>query len=300
MTFAWPKNQPDVLRNLACAYCGISFDEVPLTKDHVIGRRFVPKGTLNQSWNVILRACSPCNGRKADLENDLSFLTMHPDAIGSFPTPDSVVRNDVQRKAKGDLHGEARKAVARSEKGLSFTAPLFPGPAGASVTFGYVSPPQPDRQRAFELARMQLIGFFYRLTFDRASQRGYYWLGDYVPVDIAPRSDWGNTTQRAFAEAVDGWENRLTCIQANGHFKASIRRHATSACWSWALEWNLNYRLIGFFGEPEVAAALIGSFPPPVVWRAPPNAEGIRTMREELSLPEEADKLFTLPPRPAA
>jgi hypothetical protein len=44
--------------------------------------KFVPKGTLENQWNLILNACRNCNGRKADLENDISAITMQPDVLG--------------------------------------------------------------------------------------------------------------------------------------------------------------------------------------------------------------------------
>ena len=35
------------LRNLTCPYCGVAIDAKTATKEHVVGRRFVPKGTLD-------------------------------------------------------------------------------------------------------------------------------------------------------------------------------------------------------------------------------------------------------------
>lgn len=79
-------NRLMVRRSLYCAYCGAAFSRPSDGEaEHVIGRRFVPKGTLAAQWNLIVRACGPCNDHKADLENDISAITMQPDAWGRYP-----------------------------------------------------------------------------------------------------------------------------------------------------------------------------------------------------------------------
>jgi hypothetical protein len=62
--------------------------EESATDEHVIGRRFVPKNTMFGQWNVILRACRECNTAKSELENDISAITMQPDASGQFAVDD--------------------------------------------------------------------------------------------------------------------------------------------------------------------------------------------------------------------
>ena len=42
----------------------------------MIGRRFVPKGKLNNQWNLIVRVCIKCNNKKSDLEDDISAISM--------------------------------------------------------------------------------------------------------------------------------------------------------------------------------------------------------------------------------
>ena len=69
----YPGNRPIILHNVSCAYCGRHFkSKLPPTKEHVIGRRFVPRGSFDGQWNLILKACQQCNGEKADLEDDIS------------------------------------------------------------------------------------------------------------------------------------------------------------------------------------------------------------------------------------
>jgi hypothetical protein len=84
-----PRSRAIVLRNINCAYCGRLFDaELPATKEHVIGRRFVPRGCFAGQWNLILNACGRCNGDKAELEDDISAITMMPDAFGCHAIAD--------------------------------------------------------------------------------------------------------------------------------------------------------------------------------------------------------------------
>lgn len=71
-----------VLRNVACVYCGTSLTKETTTRDHVIGRRFVPKGKFAARWNLIINACEPCNNGKAELEDDISAITLQPDLWG--------------------------------------------------------------------------------------------------------------------------------------------------------------------------------------------------------------------------
>jgi hypothetical protein len=70
------------LDNVTCPYCGTALTSKTRTKEHVIGRRFVPVGSLDREWNLILQACGPCNRHKADLEDDISVgaeaILTHP------------------------------------------------------------------------------------------------------------------------------------------------------------------------------------------------------------------------------
>ena len=64
-------SKPVLLRNTVCAYCVVQLTASNATKEHVVGRKFVPTGKLDKRWNLILRTCSPCNTRKSELEDDL-------------------------------------------------------------------------------------------------------------------------------------------------------------------------------------------------------------------------------------
>jgi hypothetical protein len=147
------------LKNETCPFCGARLTSVPSDEDHVIGRRFVPKGVLKSSWNLVVRACKGCNGRKSALEGDISAITMQPDAFGQ---------------------------VARADSRL-LAAPFL----GGHFRFDAVAPPQVDDNRAFELAHMQLAAFFYWITFDRKTGKGGFWPGGFHPPPYVTRHDRG-------------------------------------------------------------------------------------------------------------
>src|SRR5438067_12808695 len=79
---SWPHNRAIVLKNETCVYCGSELTAGNCTKEHVIGRKFVPKGKLHEEWNLIVRACTSCNHTKSDLEDDISAISLPPDACG--------------------------------------------------------------------------------------------------------------------------------------------------------------------------------------------------------------------------
>ncbi len=100
---------------------------------------------------------------------------------------------------------------------------------------------------------MQLLAFFYFLTFDEKTSRGYFWKEGPFYISTVRRTDWGNVLQKSFAKSVKNWELRLNLSTAMGYYRAVIRKHPTEDCWSWALEWNRNFRTVGFFGKQSVA-----------------------------------------------
>ncbi len=283
-----PADVPIVLDNNTCPYCGRPLNEVGATKEHVIGRRFVPLGTLDRRWNLILQACPDCNSRKADLEDDVSAISMQPSVVGGFARADVVLRGEANRKGAGSRSRITGKAVRDSSERIELRAALAPG---ASVTFGLIAPPQQVPERVFELARMQLSGFFYWITFDQVRRTGGFWLGGFCPIGFSLRGDWGNPVQKAFMSSVLEWEPRIMAGTADGFFKIALRRHPNAVCWSWALEWNENVRIIGFCGEEEPIEATIRALPTPEV-SAIPVSDGHLEVRVEAELSADEDSLF--------
>ncbi len=253
-----PGNRPVLLNNVLCIYCGACLDKKSRSKEHVIGRRFVPRGKLEASWNLLVWSCRGCNNTKSALEDDISAITMHPDASGSYAKEDEILVAESQRKSSKSISARTGKRVVDSVETINVNVPLG---VGISITLSLQAPPQLDRWRVFELARLQLIGFFYWITYDSQSRRGGYWPGNYFPVLEARRPDWGSPILKTFMRTVADWEPRLLsgAELIDGYFKVAIRRHPRLECWSWALEWNHNMRIVGFFGDEGAATDLIAA-----------------------------------------
>ena len=246
-------NKVTRIRNTHCAYCGVNLDGIEKDKEHVIGRRFVPVGTLDRQWNLHVNSCRSCNQRKADLENDISAITL---AI-------NVCENGAaDRRIEADLSRRKRAISRRTGKSVLASAESvkieFPFQAGR-MTLDIVGPPQIDDHRVFELARFQLQGFFHFLTFQADTSRGWWWTESYVPILSSPVSDWGNPSLICFGEMTAEWEPRLICHTAHSYFSVLIKRAPNAALWSWVLEWNRSFRVIGLFGDEAPAKEF---FPP--------------------------------------
>ena len=147
-------NQPTRLQNVTCVYCGLPLMETTRNEEHVIGRKFVPKGKLHKSWNVILWTCRPCNLHKSLLEDDISAITMQPDGFGRHAVDDSMLHSDASRKAANSRSERTHKPVANSGETLEFDMSLASTVTG-SVSFS--APAQVKEERLFELARHHLV-----------------------------------------------------------------------------------------------------------------------------------------------
>lgn len=283
-----PFHEPIILDNARCPYCGVDLDDANSTKEHVVGRRFVPRGKFNGQWNLIVNACRVCNGIKADLEDDISAITMQPDAWGRHAIADEALAAEARRKAKS-ISRRTKRPVADSVEQLKVEVPFI---AGATASITLTGPPQPKPERVYELARLQVAGFFHWVTYDEATRQGGYYLGSFCPLLEANRADWGNPAHRAFMKQVVQWEPRVLAVGADGYFRIAIRRHPSLVCWSWALEWNHNLRIVGYIGELELLKKLATLIPHPT---ARSFAEGpnrwIRYRNDE-PLEEDQDEMF--------
>jgi hypothetical protein len=283
-----PPDRAIVLANRTCVYCATELTSRGFTKDHVIGRRFVPKGVLNGQWNLIVRACDACNHAKSDLEDDISAITLQADAWGQHPIYDPRRDAEARRKARSKSR-RTNKSVGQSAEHFNIGSPFGPG---AEMTFGFTSPPQLDEDRVYRLCLMQSQAFFYWITYNKTSGRGGFWPGGFFPLDCSVRSDWGNRLHESFMETVSNWELRVQATGADGNFKVAIRKRPAAESWSWAYEWNRNARIIGFFGAQAVAQELVDTLPAPE-WAMIRRGNETTKWRAETPLSPNRDKMFS-------
>ena len=285
-------SQPTVLDNGTCPYCAAVFgDECPGTKEHVVGRRFVPKGKMAEAWNLIFQACEKCNGLKADLENDISVISMHVDPTGIEPADAALMRAEIDRRATKTLSRNTRKPVSEGEKPLVLKGAFGP----ATMTFTLNMPPQVTEKRLFDLACFQMLGFFYFLTYRPLDRRGNWWGDGFHPLLAVRRSDWGNPVIRWFEEITKHRREILHVQTAAGFYKAWIREmNDKPNLWAWAIEWNQGLRLVGFFGD-EAEAITLGQSRPTIKTKTIHNdGKRIIRMRAETAVETSDDHLFDM------
>lgn len=285
----YPSDKAIRINNKTCVYCGKELTSRSRTKEHVIARRFVPKGMMNGQWNLIVWACSRCNRYKAGLEGEMSALSMQPNASGEYADNSYTLMQESARKSAGSHSTLTRKPIRESVHNFEHKLNLGPG---LSVTIGGKSPPQPNMDRLYRLAGMQLQAFFYMSSYDETSEMGGFWPGEFVPCLMVPRTDWGNSWVLDFVRSVRQWKVKVIGNSADGYFRIIVRKLAESSCWAWALEWNKNYRIVGCFGEREVVQPFLDTIPPlECHYMKGAHGEHIR-MRAEKSISEEDDCMF--------
>ncbi|MBR8428833.1 MULTISPECIES: HNH endonuclease [Burkholderia] len=285
-----PRDRAILLRNETCAYCGRRFGPLLLqTKEHVIGRRFVPKGTLAGQWNLILYACSSCNRDKSDLEDDISVISMMPDAVGRYAIDDERLYAEVKRKAAGSRSRQTGKLVGDSNEKIDLKGDV--GLATFAITF--TAPPQVNHMRMYRLANYHFRAFFYWMTFQKESNLGGFVGGGFFPLAVVPRSDWGAARVRWFMGLVQDWKLKIHGVGADGFFRVLIRRPAGGErIWAWAFEWNHSFRVMGFAGEEDAIQALIRQAPEQSAFIVQRTAAEIIRVRAEESLADDQDNLF--------
>ena len=284
-------NKTIQLNNKNCPYCSVMLTDDIASKEHVIGRRFVPRGYLHGQWNLILKACNKCNDAKSDLEDDISAITLAGYQYFNSDKSNIFISNDVKRKIKNSFSRKTRKLVKDSQEELEIKGSLT---KQVNIGFNLVSPPQVNPDRAFKLACLQMMAFFYYITYDCNSRKGRFWTGGFHPVEVAIQPDWGNSTQRYFMDSVLNWDFRWIGITASGFYKSIIRRHPNEECFSWAIEWNKYFRLIGFFGNRCVAQKIVNSFPVMKRNLLSMSDNTVIRYRQEIELDEKNDSLFNI------
>ncbi|MEZ5713416.1 MAG: hypothetical protein R3E11_12400 [Sphingobium sp.] len=287
------RQSPDraiILHNETCPYCGTALTRDTRTKEHVIGRRFVPRGSLHQHWNLIVWACEPCNRRKAELEDDISAISMQPDPWGAHARDDIRLRNEAERKAKTKSR-RSGKPVKDSHEQFSISHTF----GGAELTFSFTSAPQADETRIIELVRMQVMAFFYWITIQPGEVNGRFCQGSFFPLQPVRRADWGNEQLRFFMAETKGWDLRIHAVTADGYFKLAIKKHIDELIWSFAVEWNESYRIVGFFGDTAGLIKLRDRLPKLAMQTIHTKGDDWVRHRREVPLSDQDDTLFDPP-----
>jgi hypothetical protein len=152
-------DRPVRLKNSTCPYCRcVLTSHHNRNLEHVIGRRFVPKGTMAGSWNLHLWACKSCNDEKAGLESDISAVTLHQLAFMPIDHGDAARHLWPEVKRKGRVHSPVSgRFVAESRTNTSIAGHMGP----MQVKFDLVGPPQMDPDRVLRLAAMHVRGLAY-------------------------------------------------------------------------------------------------------------------------------------------
>ena len=283
---------PTVLDNANCIYCGVDVSKETRTKEHVVARRFVPKGTLDGGWNLIAYSCNPCNNAKARLENEISAVSMQPDSYGKYAIDDELLRAEATRKAMRSISSRTHRPISDSGEELNVE---YKHPSGLKVSVSFVSSAQVAAEGVYELCRQQMRAFFYLLTFDSQSRRGGFWRGVFIGVGHTRRCDWGNMRLNSFSEQVKDWEPRLlsTSSIADGYYKVAIRRHPNADCWSWAVEWNHSFRCVGFFGSEDSCELVEKSLQKNVAQLLVDEPQRKLAYRQDVPLNDAVDTLFS-------
>lgn len=288
-------NKPIRLYNVACPYCGAEFSRaLTRTKEHVIGKRFVPPGLFDGQWNLIVNACRKCNGTKSQLESEVAAITMQPDAWGRHPENDPKLASEAARRARTVKNTRTGKPVHVPEEPMEFVYQIMPG---VTMKTSFVAGPQLSESSAYHLAWHQIAAFFYLTTFKKEQRLGRRWPGQFIPLTLVRESDWGNSLMRTFQELVEPWDHRVHGIAASGYFGVCIKKSPDPReLWSWALEWNRTFRVIGFLGDEQAArdAAKALKWPQKHTRQTGPNSS--ESFRVEERLPDADDRLF-FPPK---
>ena len=290
---AYNPDKPVTLPGKKCAYCGVVLERRVTTQDHVVGRRFVPEGTLTTGFFLQVKSCRTCNDRKAALEDDISLITMLPDTLGRYVNDDERLRRTVARKAKGAVSPATRRLAAESYNRIDATIPIG---GGASLTYKGVAMPTLDDQRVARLAFYHVQGFWHFATFDRKRGHGG-WLeqSSFLTLGQFTMDDWGNPQLRHFMDVTADWEPTCVTLHAAGYFCHIMRRKPGSDLRSWALEWNGRLRIIGLYGSAEERDDFVATLPRLAADFSYGDTTNGFAMRYETPLSDEDDRLFALP-----
>lgn len=285
--------KPVTLPGTHCAYCRRPLTPAIRTDDHVVGRRFVPQGTLAVGFFLKVKACKICNGLKSALEDDISVITMLRDAAGRYATDDPRLHATAERKAKGAISPATRRLAAQSYNQIDAQ---FPIQGGLSLNYQGVAMPRVDPERIARLAYLHAQGFQFFESFEPGRGHGA-WIDParFVMLDYMIQSDWGNPALAYFTDETISWELQSFYVLADGYFRLAVRKKPDADLYAWALEWNCRMRVFGLHGAKAEREAFLAARPPiPALFRYGDTIDGF-AMCEDTPLAEgEEDRLFTI------
>lgn len=282
-------NRVIILDNISCPFCGVDLKGVKANQDHIIGRRFIPIGFLEVSWNLKVNSCYKCNNTKSVLENDISAITLFDKALHQHDDLDTDLLQEIKRKAS---RSKSLKTDLMVKDSIERIETDFVIKKGIKLRVGFTAKPQIEPERVFELARLQLMGFFYFISYNPKIKKGGFWIEGFYPLSVNIKKDWGAPLQKQFMEKVESWCVRFYGTAAKGFFRVIIRKHPVDEIWSWAVEWNKSYRVIGFFGSEAKARLVISSFNHYNMKFYESSDGEIWGLREDVPLKDEDDILF--------
>jgi len=164
---------------------------------------------------------------------------------------------------------------------------------GLSLVVDFVGPPQHDPGRVYALAEFHVRAFFYWITFKAETREGSLLPGVFGPAGFANFNDWGNSQLTAFADLWRDWQPRIHVVGAKSYFKLIVRRQRDDIdLWGWALEWNRQTRVVGFFGRADLVQAALVGVPKPASAIVSKDERSETRVREEIPLDPASDPLF--------
>lgn len=273
--------------NRVCLYCGTAVggpDDAPSNKEHLIGRNFVPLGTLGSSaFNFLFRACEKCNERKGVAERHVSSVTL---LNGPGRHEDPRAADAAERKASRDFHPD-KPGVAMGHAQDHMT--ISWAHAGLSVATGFAGPPRANDAAVQQLALNQVQALFTLLT--TRDFRDLSTMRLLPPENVAllgsyGRSDWGHPHLIEVARRAASWPCHANVVSADGYFKAVMSRHESKG-WFWALEWNKFLRVAGGIVRDDMS--LFENLPDEKWFSVPGSGDRARV---EVPLEDDADTLF--------
>ncbi len=226
--------------NIQCPYCGNDLrklDKNEKTEEHVIGRRFIPKGFLENEWNLKIITCKKCNSDKAKLEGGVSLISQI--SLSTSVLHNDEVKKDMRRKI-GKLNPETKKirGATHPEQNIpvadSFNKINFSGTYGrAKINVDLVGPPQATYSFV-NLAKYHVQAFFYLVSnvdnrdinLSRALTEESVYLSEknIRCCYILQKTDWGNIQANEFIKRAASWELLSNICTAKNYFRFILRK----------------------------------------------------------------------------